>query len=189
MVALFLILFLSGAGSEPPTSSPPVTLIRCGTLIDGVSAVPRKDVLLQVEGNRIASLSTNRRAFSHESSARTIDLSTYQLPSWDRTGESQVYVRKQEAEEEQLRFDKTEKPSRLASKDNGGSVSLCPPRRCNLIGIPAAFCMYNRYVDGLATWAPQEQEAYIPMGAHMAHEGYVNPPAQKPTPHPESITA
>jgi hypothetical protein len=76
MVALFSILFLPGARSEPPASSPPVTLIRCGTLIDGVSAVPRKDVLLRVEGNRIASLSTNRRAFSHESSARTIDLST-----------------------------------------------------------------------------------------------------------------
>jgi uncharacterized peroxidase-related enzyme len=55
--------------------------------------------------------------------------------------------------------------------------------------IAAAFCMYNRYVDGLATWAPQEQEAYIPMGAHMAHEGYVNPPAQTPATHPEAITA
>jgi hypothetical protein len=41
---------------------------------------------------------------------------------WDRTGENQVYVRQQKAAEEQLRFDKTEKPSRLASKDNGGSV-------------------------------------------------------------------
>ena len=56
MVVLFSILFLPGAGSEQPASSPPVTLIRCGTLIDGVSAVPRKDVLLRVEGNRIASL-------------------------------------------------------------------------------------------------------------------------------------
>ena len=53
--------------------------------------------------------------------------------------------------------------------------------------IAAAFCMYNRYVDGLATWAPQEQEAYIPMGAHMAHEGYVNPPVQKPAPHAEAV--
>ena len=40
----------------------------------------------------------------------------------DRTGENQVYVRQQKAAEEQLRFGKTEKPSRLASKDNGGSV-------------------------------------------------------------------
>ena len=38
--------------------------------------------------------------------------------------------------------------------------------------IAAAFCMYNRYVDGLATWAPQEKEAYIEMGKKMAFEGY-----------------
>jgi uncharacterized peroxidase-related enzyme len=44
--------------------------------------------------------------------------------------------------------------------------------------IAAAFCMYNRYVDGLATWAPLEQEAYIPMGARMAHQGYTAAPAQ-----------
>ena len=50
--------------------------------------------------------------------------------------------------------------------------------------IAAAFCMYNRYVDGLATWAPQEQEAYIPMGARLAHEGYVSPVQQ-----PETVTA
>jgi len=34
----------------------------------------------------------------------------------DRTVENQVYVRQQKAAEEQLRFDKTEKPSCLASK-------------------------------------------------------------------------
>lgn len=54
--------------------------------------------------------------------------------------------------------------------------------------IAAAFCMYNRYVDGLATWAPQEQEAYVPMGARMAHEGYVTTSVQSPTSHPEPIT-
>jgi hypothetical protein len=48
--------------------------------------------------------------------------------------------------------------------------------------------MYNRYVDGLATWAPQEHEAYIPMGAHMAHEGYVNAPVQKTALPPEALT-
>src|SRR3984893_3374511 len=54
---------------------------------------------------------------------------------WDRTGENQVYSRQQKTAEEQLRFDKTEKPSRLASEDSGGSVPLCPPRGCNLVGI------------------------------------------------------
>ena len=38
--------------------------------------------------------------------------------------------------------------------------------------IAAAFSMYNRYVDGLATWQPEEMAAYKPMGKRMAHEGY-----------------
>lgn len=38
--------------------------------------------------------------------------------------------------------------------------------------IAAAFCMYNRYVDGLATWQPLEREAYREMGERMAHQGY-----------------
>jgi uncharacterized peroxidase-related enzyme len=39
--------------------------------------------------------------------------------------------------------------------------------------IAAAFCMYNRYVDGLGTWAPQDVAAYRQMGASMAEEGYL----------------
>jgi len=50
--------------------------------------------------------------------------------------------------------------------------------------IAAAFCMYNRYVDGLGTWAPQEREAYIPMGARLAHQGYTAPPPSAPAPKP-----
>jgi len=38
--------------------------------------------------------------------------------------------------------------------------------------IAAAFCMYNRYVDGLGTWAPDEKEAYDETGKKLAHEGY-----------------
>jgi uncharacterized peroxidase-related enzyme len=38
--------------------------------------------------------------------------------------------------------------------------------------IAAAFCMYNRYVDGLATWAPQENAAYNDMGRMLAFDGY-----------------
>ena len=41
--------------------------------------------------------------------------------------------------------------------------------------IGAAFCMYNRFVDGLATWQPLEPEAYREMGERMAHEGYGRP--------------
>lgn len=39
--------------------------------------------------------------------------------------------------------------------------------------IAAAFCMFNRYVDGLNTWAPDTEEAYNQMGEKMAHQGYV----------------
>jgi uncharacterized peroxidase-related enzyme len=39
--------------------------------------------------------------------------------------------------------------------------------------IAAAFSMYTRYVDGLATWAPQEEELYDEMGARLAERGYV----------------
>lgn len=38
--------------------------------------------------------------------------------------------------------------------------------------IAAAFCMYNRYVDGLDTWQPQNPQMYEQMGAHLAKEGY-----------------
>jgi len=38
--------------------------------------------------------------------------------------------------------------------------------------IAAAFCMYNRYVDGLATWQPDNEELYDKMGAQRAREGY-----------------
>jgi uncharacterized peroxidase-related enzyme len=41
--------------------------------------------------------------------------------------------------------------------------------------IAAAFCMYNRYVDGLATWQPQEESMYTQMGHHLASEGYRTP--------------
>ncbi len=41
--------------------------------------------------------------------------------------------------------------------------------------IAAAFCMYNRYVDGLATWQPREQEMYQSMGRHLAQKGYQQP--------------
>jgi uncharacterized peroxidase-related enzyme len=39
--------------------------------------------------------------------------------------------------------------------------------------IAAAFCMYNRYVDGLATFTPKDEKLYDEMGSHMANEGYV----------------
>jgi uncharacterized peroxidase-related enzyme len=42
--------------------------------------------------------------------------------------------------------------------------------------IAAAFCMYNRYVDGLGTNLPLSKSEYIPMGERMAKKGYTYPP-------------
>ena len=39
--------------------------------------------------------------------------------------------------------------------------------------IAAAFCMYNRYVDGLATWAPDDPNVYRANGKRLAEEGYL----------------
>ena len=41
--------------------------------------------------------------------------------------------------------------------------------------IAAAFCMYNRYVDGLATWAPEAAEPYKGQAVELARHGYLNP--------------
>jgi alkylhydroperoxidase family enzyme len=39
--------------------------------------------------------------------------------------------------------------------------------------IAAAFSMFNRYVDGLATFTPHDDAAYDAMGQRMARDGYV----------------
>lgn len=43
--------------------------------------------------------------------------------------------------------------------------------------IAATFCMFNRYVDGLASLTPTEPEVYAEMGQRLAEKGYVTPPA------------
>ncbi len=44
--------------------------------------------------------------------------------------------------------------------------------------IAAAFCMFNRYVDGLATWTPDDPEAYAGMAQRIVDHGYLgNVPA------------
>jgi uncharacterized peroxidase-related enzyme len=40
--------------------------------------------------------------------------------------------------------------------------------------IAAAFCMFNRYVDGLATWAPQDRQVYVNRAPMRAEEGYAD---------------
>jgi uncharacterized peroxidase-related enzyme len=42
--------------------------------------------------------------------------------------------------------------------------------------ISAAFCMFNRYVDGLATLAPNQPEAYAEHAKNLAEGGYLQEP-------------
>ena len=46
--------------------------------------------------------------------------------------------------------------------------------------IAAAFCMFNRYVDGLGTWAPKDPAAYEESGLRLANQGYVRYDFSKP---------
>ena len=41
--------------------------------------------------------------------------------------------------------------------------------------IAAAFSMFNRYVDGLASFTPTDEKEYEAMGKRMAEKGYVTP--------------
>ena len=41
--------------------------------------------------------------------------------------------------------------------------------------IAATFCMFNRYVDGLASFTPTDPEAYKAMGERLAEKGYALP--------------
>lgn len=45
--------------------------------------------------------------------------------------------------------------------------------------IAAAFCMFNRYVDGLDTRAPKDPEFYISRAGHIAEQGYSITPTDK----------
>jgi uncharacterized peroxidase-related enzyme len=46
--------------------------------------------------------------------------------------------------------------------------------------IAAAFCMFNRYVDGLATWQPGDPEIYREIGKQTSQLGYVGRDYKKP---------
>jgi uncharacterized peroxidase-related enzyme len=46
--------------------------------------------------------------------------------------------------------------------------------------IAAAFCMFNRYVDGLATWQPRDPEIYREIGQQTSKLGYVGRDYNKP---------
>jgi uncharacterized peroxidase-related enzyme len=58
----------------------------------------------------------------------------------------------------------------IAAARNAGATDL---EIHDTVLIAAAFCMYNRYVDGLATFTPRDQQQYDAMGAGMASQGYL----------------
>lgn len=48
--------------------------------------------------------------------------------------------------------------------------------------IAALFCLYNKYVDGLATVAPADPAYYQMLGERITGRGYVRPPGGYPAP-------
>jgi uncharacterized peroxidase-related enzyme len=46
--------------------------------------------------------------------------------------------------------------------------------------IAAAFCMFNRYVDGLGTWQPDDPQVYREIGQQTSRLGYVARDYKKP---------
>jgi hypothetical protein len=57
---------------------------------------------------------------------------------------------------------------------NKGWFCFCRFHATKSVLIAAAFCMFNRYVDGLATWAPQEPAVYRKIGEMLASNGYAH---------------
>ncbi|MBS1501436.1 MAG: carboxymuconolactone decarboxylase family protein [Bacteroidetes bacterium] len=60
-------------------------------------------------------------------------------------------------------------PGGITAARNEGATDL---EIHDTVLIAAAFCMYNRYVDGLATWQPDNEAFYDKMGEQRAREGY-----------------
>ncbi|HVS92118.1 MAG TPA: peroxidase-related enzyme [Mucilaginibacter sp.] len=60
-------------------------------------------------------------------------------------------------------------PGDITAARNEGATDL---EIHDTVLIAAAFCMYNRYVDGLATWQPDNEAFYDKMGEQRAREGY-----------------
>jgi len=64
-----------------------------------------------------------------------------------------------------------ERPDQIGEARNQGATDR---EIHDTVLIAAAFCMFNRYVDGLATWAPEDEEYYVERAPRRAEEGYAN---------------
>ena len=58
--------------------------------------------------------------------------------------------------------------------ENAKSLAATDKEIHDTVLIAAAFCMFNRYVDGLNTLAPQDRNLYIERAKWRAEEGYAN---------------
>jgi len=58
--------------------------------------------------------------------------------------------------------------------ENAKSLGATDKEIHDTVLIAAAFCMFNRYVDGLNTWAPQDRQVYIDREKMRAADGYAN---------------
>jgi uncharacterized peroxidase-related enzyme len=47
--------------------------------------------------------------------------------------------------------------------------------------IAALFCLYNRYVDGLASFTPDDPQYYRTLADRIVHRGYLRPPGGLPS--------
>lgn len=56
--------------------------------------------------------------------------------------------------------------------DNARKVGATDEELHEAVLIAAAFCMFNRYVDGLGTLEPGDKNDYKDMGKRMAEQGY-----------------
>ncbi len=73
--------------------------------------------------------------------------------------------------------DKVRKDGRTVSPDDVAKArALGADDRAihDTVLISAAFCMFNRYVDGLATWAPRDAAVYEKIGVMLGNNGYKN---------------
>jgi alkylhydroperoxidase/carboxymuconolactone decarboxylase family protein YurZ len=67
----------------------------------------------------------------------------------------------------------------IAAASNEGATDL---EIQDTVLIAAAFCMYNRYVDGLATVQPRDESMYAAMGRQLADHGYRTPSVRQKEP-------
>lgn len=68
---------------------------------------------------------------------------------------------------------KSVKPETIAKAKGEGATDI---EIHDTVLIAALFCLYNRYVDGLATIAPADKEYYRQMAERLKNSGYYRPP-------------